>query len=47
MHRLYHSFIFIFTCWLLHVSAVACRHQGADWILLSYLKIQTVGWYII
>jgi hypothetical protein len=32
------SFISIFTCWLIHVSAVACHHQGADWILLSYLK---------
>jgi hypothetical protein len=40
-------YFFIFTCWLLHVSAVVCHHQGADWILLSYLKIQTEGWHII
>jgi hypothetical protein len=26
------------TCWLLHVSAVACHPQGAYWILLSYVK---------
>jgi hypothetical protein len=33
--------------WLLHVSAVACHHQGASWILLSYLKYKSNGWYII
>jgi hypothetical protein len=33
--------------WLLHVSAVACHHQGASWILLSYLKHKSNGWYII
>jgi hypothetical protein len=44
MHWLYHSFIF--TCWLLHVSAVTCHHQGAYWILLSYSKMQTEVWYI-
>jgi hypothetical protein len=27
--------------------AVACHHQGAYWILLSYLKNTTEGWYII
>jgi hypothetical protein len=46
MHWLYLP-LFVSTCWLLHVSAVACHHQGAYWILLSYLKIQTEGWYII
>jgi hypothetical protein len=40
MHWLYLT-LFIFTCWLLHVSAEACHHQGAYWILLSYLKTQT------
>jgi hypothetical protein len=38
---MYHSFIF--TCWLLHVSAVACHHQGANWILLSYVKYKRRG----
>jgi hypothetical protein len=28
MHLLYLP-LFISTCWLLHVSAVACHHQGA------------------
>jgi hypothetical protein len=46
MHLLYLP-LFIFTCWLLHVSAVACHHQGAYWILLSYLKIQTEGWTFV
>jgi hypothetical protein len=40
MHLL-HLLLFISTCWLLHVSAVACHHQGAYWILLSYLKNTT------
>jgi 5-formyltetrahydrofolate cyclo-ligase len=31
------------TCWLLHVSAVACHHQGAYWILLSYVKYKRRG----
>jgi hypothetical protein len=31
------------TCWLLHVSAVACHHQGAYWILLSYVKYKQSG----
>jgi hypothetical protein len=46
MHLLYLP-LFIATCWLLHVSAVACHHQVDYWILLIYLKIQTEGWYII
>jgi hypothetical protein len=46
MHLLYLP-LFISTCWLLHVSAVACHHQGSYWILLSYLKNTTEGWYII
>src|SRR5215510_11959591 len=33
--------------WLLHVSAVACHHQGASYIFLSYLKYKSNGWYII
>jgi hypothetical protein len=33
--------------WLLHVSAVACHHQGASEILLSYLKIRLNGWSIM
>jgi 5-hydroxyisourate hydrolase-like protein (transthyretin family) len=33
--------------WLLHVSTVACHHQGAFWIFLSYLKCKSNGWYII
>jgi hypothetical protein len=33
--------------WLLHVSAVACHHQGASWIRLSYLKYRSKRWYII
>jgi hypothetical protein len=37
MHWLYLP-LFIATCWLLHVSAVVCHHQGAYWIHLSYLK---------
>jgi hypothetical protein len=32
--------------WLLHVSAVACHHQGASSILLSYVKYNANGWYI-
>jgi hypothetical protein len=47
MHLLYLPLYFISTCWLLYVSAVACHHQGAYWILLSYLKNTTEGWYII
>jgi hypothetical protein len=31
------------TCWLLHVSVVACHHQGAYWILLSYVKYKRRG----
>jgi hypothetical protein len=31
------------TCWLLHVSAVVCHHQGAYWILLSYVKYKRRG----
>jgi hypothetical protein len=46
MHLLYLP-LFISTCWLSHVSAAACHHQGAYWILLSYLKNTTEGWYII
>jgi hypothetical protein len=33
--------------WLLHVSAVACHYQGASYILLSYMKYISNGWYII
>jgi hypothetical protein len=33
--------------WLLHVSAVACHHQGASWIRLGYLKYRSNRWYII
>jgi hypothetical protein len=33
--------------WLLHVSAVACHHQGASWIHLSYSKYKLNRWYII
>jgi hypothetical protein len=42
MHLLYLP-LFISTCWLLHVSAVACHHQGAYWILLSYVKYKLRG----
>jgi hypothetical protein len=35
------------TYWLLHVSEVACHHQKASYILLSYLKYKSNGWYII
>jgi hypothetical protein len=35
------------TYWLLHVSAVACHHQRAYLILLSYLKYKSDVWYII
>jgi hypothetical protein len=35
------------TYWLLHVSAIACHHQGAYYILLSYLKYKSDGWYTI
>jgi hypothetical protein len=31
------------TCWLLHVSAAACHHQGTYWILLSYVKYKRRG----
>jgi hypothetical protein len=31
------------TCWVLHVSTVACHHQGAYWILLSYVKYKRRG----
>jgi hypothetical protein len=34
------------TYWLLHVSAVACHHQGAYQILLSYLKYKSDGRHI-
>jgi hypothetical protein len=33
--------------WLLHISAVACHHQGASWIRLSYLKYWSNRWYVI
>jgi hypothetical protein len=33
--------------WFLHVSAVACHHQGASQILLSYVKYKPNGRYII
>jgi hypothetical protein len=33
--------------WLLHVSAVVFRHEGASYTLLSYLKYTSNGWYII
>jgi hypothetical protein len=33
--------------WLLHISTVACHHQGTSKILLSYLKYKSNGWYII
>jgi hypothetical protein len=33
--------------WLLHVSAVACHHQGASLIDLSYFKYDCNGRYII
>jgi hypothetical protein len=36
-----------FIYWLLHVSTVACRHQGASWILPSYFKCKSNGWCII
>jgi hypothetical protein len=36
MHWLYHSFIFIFTCWLLHVSAVAC-HLNSHWNMTNQI----------
>jgi hypothetical protein len=32
---------------LLHVLVVACHHQGAYEILLSYVKYKLDGWYII
>jgi hypothetical protein len=35
------------TYWLLHVSAVVCHHQGASYVLLSYLKCKSNWWYII
>jgi hypothetical protein len=31
------------TYWLLHVSAVVCRHQGASWIHLSYFNVWLCG----
>jgi hypothetical protein len=33
--------------WLLHVSAVACHHQGDSWVRLSYLKYKSNRCYIM
>jgi hypothetical protein len=44
-----HRFLPLLYCtyWLLHVLAEACHHQGAYYILLSYLKYKLDGWYIM